>query len=53
MWDIDTVDMNGDGFQLFVDEGQKVRAGDPLIQFDPEKIRAAGHPLTTMLHCDR
>ena len=46
---IDTVDMNGDGFQLFVDEGQKVRAGDPLIQFDPEKIRAAGHPLTTML----
>ena len=46
---IDTVDMNGDGFELFVDEGQKVRAGDPLIQFDPEKIRAAGHPLTTML----
>lgn len=46
---INTVDMNGDGFELFVDEGQKVRAGDPLIQFDPEKIRAAGHPLTTML----
>ena len=46
---IDTVDMNGDGFQLFVDEGQKVRTGDPLIQFDPEKIKAAGHPLTTML----
>lgn len=46
---IDTVDMNGDGFQLFVEEGQKVRRGDPLIQFDPEKIKAAGHPLTTML----
>ena len=46
---IDTVDMNGDGFQLFVDEGQKVRTGDPLIQFDPEKIKAADHPLTTML----
>lgn len=46
---IDTVDMNGDGFRLFVDEGQKVRTGDPLIQFDPEKIKAAGHPLTTML----
>ncbi len=46
---IDTVDMNGDGFQLFVEEGQKVRRGDPLIRFDPEKIKAAGHPLTTML----
>ena len=46
---IDTVDMNGDGFRLFVEEGQKVRRGDPLIQFDPEKIKAAGHPLTTML----
>ncbi len=46
---IDTVDMNGDGFQLFVEEGQKVRMGDPLIQFDPEKIRAAGHTATTMM----
>ena len=46
---IDTVDMNGDGFRLFVEEGQKVRRGDPLIQFDSEKIKAAGHPLTTML----
>ena len=46
---IDTVDMGGDGFQLFVDEGQEVRCGQPLIQFDPDKIRAAGHPLTTML----
>ena len=46
---VDTVDMNGDGFRLFVEEGQKVRRGDPLIQFDPEKIKAAGHPLTTML----
>ena len=46
---IDTVDLNGDGFKLFVDEGQKVHTGDPLIQFAPEKIKAAGHPLTTML----
>ena len=46
---VDTVDMNGDGFRLFVEEGQKVRRGDPLIQFDPEKIKAVGHPLTTML----
>ena len=46
---VDTVDMGGDGFKLFVKEGDHVRAGEPLIEFDPEKIRAAGHPCTTML----
>ena len=46
---VDTVDMGGDGFKLLVKEGDHVRAGEPLIEFDPEKIRAAGHPCTTML----
>ena len=45
---IDTVDMNGDGFTLFVHEGDKVRAGDKLITFSPNKIAAAGHPKTTV-----
>lgn len=44
---IDTVSMNGDGFQLYVKEGDRVRLGDKLITFDPEKIKAAGHPTTT------
>ena len=44
---IDTVDMNGDGFELFVKEGDQVKTGDPLISFTPEKIKAAGHPMTT------
>ncbi len=44
---MDTVAMNGDGFQLYVKEGDRVRLGDRLISFDPEKIRAAGHPVTT------
>ena len=46
---IDTVAMNGDGFELFVNQGDHVEAGQPLISFDPEKIRAAGYPLTTIL----
>ena len=45
---VDTVDMGGDGFKLFVNEGDHVKAGQPLIEFDPEKIKAAGHPCTTM-----
>ena len=46
---VDTVDMGGDGFELLVQEGQHVKAGQELIKFDPEKIKAAGHPCTTML----
>ena len=40
---IDTVDMNGDGFRYLVSEGQKVAAGTPLLEFDRDKIKAAGH----------
>lgn len=45
---IDTVGMNGDGFEYLVQEGQKVRAGTPLIRFDRAKIQAAGHPDVTV-----
>lgn len=46
---LDTVDMNGNGFQSFISLGQNVSKGDKLIQFDPAKIRAAGHPTVTMM----
>lgn len=45
---IDTVAMQGDGFEYFVEEGQKVKAGTPLIRFDRDKIKEAGHPDTTV-----
>ena len=45
---LDTVDMNGDGFQYFVTQGQMVKAGEPLIKFDREKIKAAGHKDVTI-----
>ena len=44
---IDTVSMHGDGFTLHVNEGDKVKLGDPLITFDADKIRKAGHPAVT------
>ena len=46
---LDTVAMEGDGFTIHVKEGDRVKAGDKLITFDPAKIKAAGHPLTTMM----
>lgn len=45
---VDTVDMNGEGFGLLVKEGEKVKEGQPLIHFDRSKIKAAGHPTTTV-----
>lgn len=45
---IDTVAMNGDGFEYLVQEGQKVCTGTPLIKFDRAKIKAAGHPDVTV-----
>ena len=44
---MDTVEMKGDGFVYHIREGQRVHTGDPLITFDPEKIKAAGHPIIT------
>ena len=41
---VDTVTMNGDGFQVFVKEGDEVQAGQKLLTFDRKKIAAAGHP---------
>ena len=45
---VDTVDMKGDGFEYLVKEGEEVQAGTPLIRFDRNKIKAAGHADTTV-----
>ena len=45
---LDTVDMNGDGFEYLITKGQRVEAGTPLIRFNREKIQAAGHRDVTM-----
>ena len=45
---IDTVNMQGEGFELLVKQGEKVRCGQPLLRFDPEKIKAAGYPTITV-----
>ena len=44
-----TMEMNGDGFTIHVAEGDRVKVGQELITFAPEKIKAAGHPLTTIM----
>lgn len=44
---IDTVNMKGDGFELFVSEGERVKAGQKIMTFDIDKIKAAGYSTTT------
>ena len=46
---IDTVSMNGEGFNHKVNQGDKVKAGDVLGTFDSAKIAAAGLDNTTMV----
>ncbi|EUC80809.1 sucrose-specific PTS transporter subunit IIBC [Streptococcus sp. SR1] len=46
---IDTVTMNGEGFEQKVAQGDKVKAGDVLGTFDSSKIVAAGLDDTTMV----
>ncbi|MDE7312219.1 MAG: beta-glucoside-specific PTS transporter subunit IIABC [Eubacterium sp.] len=44
---MDTVSMDGDGFDVKVKEGQAVKAGDLLVCADLKKIQAAGLEITT------
>jgi glucose-specific phosphotransferase system IIA component len=46
---IDTVKLGGKHFTYLVNEGDKVKKGQPLIRFDLEAIRAEGYPTTTPL----
>ncbi len=43
---VDTVKMEGDGFESFVSEGQKVKKGQKLLTFSLDKIKAAGYSST-------
>ena len=44
---LNTVELNGEGFECLVKEGQKVKAGDPLCRADLELIRSKGYETYT------
>ena len=44
---IDTVKLGGKHFTYLVNEGDKVKKGQPLIRFELEAIKAEGYPVTT------
>ncbi len=46
---IDTVAMNGEGFEAFVKQDDEITKGQKLIHFDRKKIKDAGHPDTVIV----
>ena len=46
---IDTVKLGGKHFTYLVNEGDKVKKGQPLIRFELEAIKSEGYPVTTPL----
>jgi PTS system N-acetylglucosamine-specific IIA component len=39
---IDTVQLNGEGFELLVNKGDTVRRGQAVVRWDPAAVEAAG-----------
>ena len=46
---VNTVNMQGEGFTAFVEDGQEVKAGDRLLGFDRDAIKKAGYSDTVVM----
>ncbi|GAA1221362.1 PTS sugar transporter subunit IIA [Prauserella alba] len=50
---IDTVKQHGEGFTLHVVKGERVRAGQPVVGWDPDAVLAAGYaPVVPVIALD-
>lgn len=48
---IDTVKLDGEGFEVFVENGQKVRKGDPMLKLDLDYLKAHAPSLVSPILC--
>lgn len=46
---LDTVSLNGEGFEKLAEQGTKVKAGTPIIKINPDLIREKGFSLITLV----
>ena len=44
---LETVSLNGEGFEQLAEAGQKIKAGTPILKVDREFIKSKGLPLIT------
>ena len=50
---IDTVDLDGRGFELIASEGEQVRAGQPVVTWNPADVEAGGlSPVSPVIALD-
>ena len=48
---IDTVKLNGEGFEALVESGQKVKKGDPMLKLDLEYLKAHAPSIVSPILC--
>ena len=48
---IDTVKLNGEGFRIFVENGQKVKKGDKLMELDLDYLKANAPSIVSPILC--
>ncbi len=48
---IDTVKLNGEGFEALVESGQTVKKGDPMLKLDLEYLKANAPSITSPVLC--
>ena len=48
---IDTVKLNGKGFEVMVENGQKVKKGDPMLKLDMDYIKSHAPSLVSPIVC--
>lgn len=46
---LDTVELNGEGFRPLISQGDKVKAGQPVVEFDKDLVESKGYNVTTMV----
>ena len=46
---VDTVNMKGEGFTVLKQQGDEVKAGEPVVKVDLDAVKAAGYSTQTML----
>lgn len=46
---LDTVDLNGEGFKPLIRQGDKVKAGQPIVEIERQKIEDKGYKTVTMV----
>ncbi len=46
---VNTVELKGEGFSKFVEQGARVKKGEKIVSFDLDKIKAKGYDPTVMV----